>query len=143
MNIYQKPRRAVAEALLMSCNLPTQDLTDDHFAHFFGCGKEESPVGVVGVEVHGSAGLLRSLAVAESARGAGLGKRLIQEAERYAAQQGVQDLFLLTNTAAALFMSLGYAAIARHAAPASIQATKEFSSICPASATLMRKRVAG
>jgi len=143
VNIYQKPRRAVTEALLMTCNLPTQDLTDDHFEHFFGCGKAESPAGVVGVELHGSAGLLRSLAVAESARGAGLGKRLIQEAERYAAQQGVQDLFLLTNSAAELFMSLGYTAIPRHAAPASIQATNEFSSICPASATLMRKRVAG
>ena len=78
MNIYQKPRRAVTEALLMTCNLPTQDLTDDHFEHFFGFGKAESPAGVVGVELHGAAGLLRSLAVAEAARGAGLGKRLIQ-----------------------------------------------------------------
>lgn len=90
----------------------------------------------------GVVGLLRSLAVAESDRGLGCGKRLIQEAELHAASQGVQDRYLLTSTARPLFESVGYAAISREAAPPAIRGTTEFSSVCPASATLMHKRIA-
>ena len=140
MHIFAMPPQTATKALLSSCNLPTQDLTDEHFKHFFGCGRNQELDGVVGVEIYGAAGLLRSLAVAEQARGLGCGKRLIQEAELHAANQGVQEIYLLTSTARSLFESLGYTAIPRDAAPPSIRVTKEFASICPSSATLMRKQ---
>jgi amino-acid N-acetyltransferase len=139
VHVFRAPPQSATKALLTDCKLPTRDLTDQHFQHFFGCGQEENPAGVVGVEVLGTVGLLRSLAVAESARGRGCGKRLVQEAELYATRQGVQELYLLTTTAHRLFESLGYAEVARDTAPSAIKATSEFSSICPGSATLMRK----
>lgn len=142
MHIFRTPPQAATKALLESCSLPTQDLTDKHFEHFIGCGNEEDPAGVVGVEILGTEGLLRSLAVAEDARGSGCGRRLIQEAELYAASKGIHELYLLTNTAQPLFESVGYAAVSRDSAPPSVRATAEFSTVCPASATLMRKRVA-
>lgn len=79
MHIFPTPPKEATKSLLASCSLPTQDLTDKHFEHFFGCGDERNPAGVVGVEVLGSVGLLRSLAVAEAARGSGCGRRLIHE----------------------------------------------------------------
>lgn len=142
MHIFPTPPKEATKALLTSCSLPIQDLTDRHFEHFFGCGDERNPDGVVGLEVLESVGLLRSLAVAKVSRGSGCGKRLIQEAELYAVSQGVKELYLLTSTARSLFESVGYTAASRDTAPPAIRATAEFSSICPASATLMHKRIA-
>ena len=125
MHIFPAPPHAATKALLASCSLPINDLTDKHFEHFFGCGDEDNPAGVVGVEVLGTVGLLRSLAVTETARGLGCGKRLIQEAELHAASQGIQELFLLTSTARPLFESLGYVAVSRDTAPRAIMATAD------------------
>ena len=141
MQIYAKPPKSETKALLAACGLPTEDLEAEHFEHFFGCGRKDSPSGVVGIEVHGAAALLRSLAVAENSRGIGCGRRLIAEAEAHAARLGITEIYLLTNTAASLFKSLGYAVVGRESAPTAIRATKEFSALCPASATFMVKRI--
>ncbi|MEZ5649408.1 MAG: arsenic resistance N-acetyltransferase ArsN2 [Burkholderiaceae bacterium] len=139
LNIFADPPEMPAKALLAECGLPVEDLSAGHFQHFFGCGAETHPAGIVGVEVHGTVGLLRSLAVAERARGVGCGKRLVRQAENHARQLGIVELFLLTNTARTWFESLGYETIARDRAPLSIRTTAEFSSLCPSDASLMRK----
>lgn len=142
MHIFPAPPPTAAKALLASCALPTEDLTDEHFQHFFGCGPEEDPAGVIGLEILGSVALLRSLAVAEATRGSGCGKRLIQEAEWHAARQGIHEIYLLTNTAQDLFESVGYVAVSRDTAPPTIKSSSQFSALCPASTTLMHKRIA-
>jgi amino-acid N-acetyltransferase len=129
--------------LLATCKLPTADLGAENLEHFFGCGEEGKPNGVIGVELHGKSGLLRSLAVAETARGRGCGKRLVKEAEQYAASHGVQSLYLLTTTAAAFFAALGYVKVDRAQVPQAIRDTEEFSSLCPSSSVLMVKTLAG
>ena len=96
---------------------------------------------MVGLELFGEVALLRSLAVASSRRGSGLGSRLVAHAERHARDQGVQSLFLLTTTAEKFFLRRGYTRIPRDEAPAAIKGTREFSGICPASSAFMVKNL--
>lgn len=119
-----------------------EDLHANSFEHFLGCVHEDVLSGVVGLEIYGSVALLRSLAVVESSRGLGCGKRLVAEAEAYAMGRGVKQIYLLTDTAASLFESLGYVSAERESAPNAIRTTAEFSSICPVSAAFMVKHIA-
>ena len=129
------------KALLMACNLPTQDLVLEHLPQFLLLQDEGQLIGVVGLEIKHSVGLLRSLAVQAKFRGRGLGSQLVRHAESYAVTIGVQMLYLLTTTAAQFFASLGYTETNRQQVPAAIQATAEFATICPSSAVCMVKRV--
>jgi amino-acid N-acetyltransferase len=141
MHIHPRPSASKVKDLLAACKLPSSDLEPAHFEHFFGCGLEAEPKGVVGVELHGTLGLLRSLAVDESTRGRGCGKRLVREAEEHAYANGVQSLYLLTTTATDFFQSQGYLKIERASVPDVIQRTPEFCSLCPSSSTVMVKRL--
>jgi len=49
---------------------------------------------------------------------------------------------LLTTTAADFFPKFGFEPIARADVPASVQSSIEFTSACPATATVMRKTLA-
>jgi amino-acid N-acetyltransferase len=92
--------------------------------------------------VHGRDALLRSLAVDPGRRGRGCGLALVAAAERHAAAEGVQCVYLLTTTAAGFFERLGYAPAARADAPAAIRACAEFASLCPEDSAFMVKRLA-
>lgn len=129
-------------ALLEQSALPTRDLVDAA-VRFWIAEQGTRLVGVVGLERHGAHGLLRSLAVAPDARGSGLGVELVATLEQAARQSGIDGLVLLTETARTFFERLGYAVIARGDAPPAVQASTEFRSICPASATCMWKAIAG
>jgi amino-acid N-acetyltransferase len=96
---------------------------------------------VVGLEVLGEVGLLRSLAVPQEDRGRGVGTQLTHKAEDYARTLGVQALYLLTTTAPDFFARRGYQRIDRAAAPAPLQATTEFQSLCPSTAVCMVKYI--
>jgi len=93
----------------------------------------------VGLERLGDVALLRSLAVAEPWRGSGLGKQLFQAALTDAHRLGVTSVYLITNTADRFFAKQGFQRIERTATPAMVQATAQFSGICPSSALVMRK----
>lgn len=141
MNITHKPPEVEVKELLASAQLPTIDITPEHLEHFFGAWADSSLEGVVGVELFGSVALLRSLAVAASKRGFGLGAKLLARAEQYAAEKGVRSMFLLTTTAGSYFEKRGYSLLLREAAPEAIQKTAEFASICPASSAFMVKHM--
>lgn len=132
------PPAALVTALLEAHGLPTEDLTPAMLPDFVVAEAAGTPSGVVGLQRAGDVALLRSLAVVHDARGQGLGAALVAEAEARAAAAGVTAVYLMTTDAAAFFTRLGYAPIARAEAPAGIQATAQFSTICR-SATLMRK----
>jgi amino-acid N-acetyltransferase len=130
------------QQLLAACNLPTDDLQDAaNDLRLFGCRADGRLLGLVGLEVQGADALLRSLAVAEAARGQGLGDELLAYAERQATSHGVQTLYLLTTTAEAFFAQRGYRLSERATAPRAIAATRQFCGLCPATATLMRKHL--
>lgn len=141
MNIHPRPPEAKVRSLLQTCGLPDSDLDAARFEHFFGCGAEGDPKGVVGVELYGDVGLLRSLAVDAAARGHGCGTRLVAEAENHARANGVRTLYLLTTTAERFFASLGYDKVERSSVPDAIRRTHEFSTLCPVSSIVMVKRL--
>ena len=86
-------------------------------------------------------GLLRSVAVRASLRGRGIGANLVAAIEERARMFGIRRLWLLTNTAPDFFRRLGYADTARADAPAAVQQSSEFKSLCPASAVCLSKRL--
>lgn len=129
-------------ALLVRGGLPVDDL-DTSAIDFLVAVADGGVVGVVGLEAHGEAGLLRSLAVDPSRRSTGTGGALVEAVEARARQRGLRQLVLLTQTAEPFFARRGYGLLARDAVPAAIRASAEFSAICPASATCMSKSLAG
>jgi amino-acid N-acetyltransferase len=139
--IRGRPPRSTAVALLQAQGLPASDITDKHLEHFFFVGSDGSPAGLVGLELYGTDALLRSLVVAENSRNKGLGATLIDHAERYAASKGIQSIYLLTTTAEAFFKRLGYERTERSTAPPSIERTREFAGLCPASSAFMSKQI--
>ena len=141
MDILPNPDESSVKNLLSESGLPIEDITAQHLHHFFGTGSGLELEGLVGLELYGDVALLRSLAVASSRRGSGVGPGLVAHAERYARDKGVQSLYLLTTTAEQFFLRRGYARIPREDAPAAIKGTKEFSGICPLSSTFMVKQL--
>lgn len=125
--------------LLAACNLPVSDLSCAQSLHLFGAFSGSDLIGTIGLEITVPVALLRSLAVASAYRSQGVGERLVALAERHAAMNGVDALYLLTTTAAPFFTKLGYAMAERANAPAAIQSTAQFSGLCPASSTFMVK----
>lgn len=140
-HIFRSPPAPAVRQLLDGAKLPTADLGAGQLEHFFGCGPEQAPKGVVGLELYGEDALLRSLAVDPATRGRGCAKALVARAERHAREQGAQRVYLLTTTAADFFAHLGYKRVERDNAPDSIRATSEFSALCPASSVLMAKEI--
>lgn len=132
---------STAETLLSANNLPTSDLRDTSDTVLFGCMDEDQLRGIVGLELHGSVALLRSLAVSGDERGSGLGTALVAYAEQFASRQGIQSIYLLTTTAADFFGRLGYAHVSRQSAPPAIAATSQFSGLCPSSSAFMAKQL--
>ena len=126
-------------ALLAEVGLPPTAGDAEDYLVAEGPGGET--VGSVGVETWGTSGLLRSLAVAPDARGAGLGGRLVEAAEALAVARGLDALYLLTTTAAPFFEARGYVAVDRAEVPEVVRRSSEFASVCPASAACRVKRL--
>jgi len=125
--------------LLGLCGLPDEDITPEHLKHFWVYQDGFQIAGVVGIEIHGSVGLLRSLAVQEKSRKGGLGSQLVRKAEECAVSRNLKALYLLTLTAADFFAKRGYRKLERTAAPPEVQKTTEFQNLCPVSAICMVK----
>lgn len=122
--------------LLRAAELPTDGvdaLVDDFLV-------ADAPQGIVGtgaVERAGNDGLLRSVAVAPGWRDRGIGRLLVERLMHDARDERLHALYLLTQTADRWFPAFGFHQVARESVPAAVQATPEFSSICPSTATVM------
>jgi amino-acid N-acetyltransferase len=126
--------------LLATQHLPLDGI-DEHVETMVVAKKGSEVVGSAAVELYQDGALLRSVVVDPMVRGQGLGHRLSEAALNIARDRGTQTAFLLTTTAEKFFPKLGFEAIARDDVPASVQASIEFQSACPASAVVMRKRL--
>lgn len=123
-------------AALIEAHLPTDDIRDEGKSFFTAVAEDGATVGYSGVEACGDAGLLRSLVVMPDHRGKGFGRILTRlTLDRVA---DVADIYLATTTASGFFENLGFAAVDRSAVPDTVLSTRQLSSICPASATIMK-----
>ena len=130
------------EALLADCRLPTDGikrLADNCLVAKLG----SKIVGTVAVEPCGQSALFRSLAVAPDCRGRSLGRSLGARMVSHARLLGVERLYLLTTDAERYFAKLGFKRAERNDAPAHIQATSQFLSLCPKSAVCMTRDISG
>ena len=128
-------------ALMARAHLPTDGLAA-HLDAAFVARDGDRIVGSAAIEVYEDGGLLRSVAVDADCRGAGLGGRLTAAAIEDAQPRALPALYLLTTTAEDFFPRFGFERITREEVPASVQTSIEFRGACPASAIVMRKRLA-
>ena len=134
--------KAAVERLLGSADLPVAGVSEA-FDHFFVAEAAGAVVGVAGLEVHGEDGVLRSVAVAATERGRGLGALLTEHVLEHARLLHLHRLYLLTTTAEAYFPRHGFRQIAREDVSAEVQRSVEFREACPASAVAMVLELGG
>ena len=134
---FAKPKDLAAVASLLElCKLPANDLE----AHdFIIAVNENRVVGCVGIELEGP--LLRSLAVDPESRGKGIANGLCSRLLQHAERQGIQQIYLLTDSADRFFEKIGFQKVARDDAPEWIRKHKQFTTLCPSSAVVMFRRV--
>lgn len=128
---------AAVLALLAQHQLPTHGVSEATGSYVARAGGRV--VGSIGVETHGAAGLLRSLVVDTTQRGAGIASALVQRAVEHGRKAQLQALYLLTTTAPGFFEKHGFARCARAEASEGIRASWEFQTGCPDSAVFMRR----
>jgi len=128
------------KAALTGAGLPADDIEQDGPV-FWRFERDDVPVGFAGIEVHGRDALLRSLVTLPPVRLRGLGAAMVARMEVEARARGADAIYLLTEDGAPFFAKLGYAPCARDHVPAAIAATALFARHCPASASVMLKRM--
>lgn len=123
--------------LLKNSRLPSADLIESCVHLFVGNAEDGDVIASVGLEKYGSVGLLRSLAVNHLYRNQKAGDRLLKHVLAHCHLEGINDLYLLTTTAEKYFEKYSFVRVNRADVPESVRQTKEFESICPASAAVM------
>jgi amino-acid N-acetyltransferase len=111
--------------LLSKCELPTLYL-HRHLKSFIGAKAGKTIVGVIGLEVYGRAGLLRSLCVNQAFRGRGIARKLHEEILGYARTRKLDRLYLFTWDAEPFASKFGFRKIDKKRIPGSIRATWQF-----------------
>lgn len=124
-------------ALLRRCELLESGVAEA-IDSFWVARSAHALVGCAGLEMYGPFGLIRSVAVDVSARGSGLGTKLVERVAATAGTRGLSHLFLLTTTAPEFFQQRGFHTVERSAVPAEVAESWEFRVGCPQTAVAMR-----
>ncbi len=126
--------------LLAENHLPIEGLRE-HLETTVVARQDGRIVGSAALEMYPDGALLRSVAVAPALQRHRVGRELTEAAIRLAQERRAPAIYLLTTTAEHYFPKFGFERIARTEVPATVQASVEFTSACPSSATVMRKRL--
>ena len=127
----------VIRQLLLTNNLPTSGV-DDHWRTFIVAREGDAIVGCGGSEAYKFAALIRSVAVADSHRGRGIGRRIVRQLLDRLASRGIREFYLLTPTAQAYFAKRGFKPIDRDEIHPQLLASAELQGACPDTAVCMR-----
>lgn len=128
--------RDAARALVRGAHLPEIGATFP--IDYVVARRGAAVIGVAGLEVYENDALLRSVAVSEAHRARGMGRKLVHDRVDSARDRGLSAVYLLTTTCAEYFERLGFERVPRASAPAPLQSSEEFASLCPASAVCMK-----
>lgn len=128
-------------AALAAEDLPTDDLAAPGRTFFAYETLDGAGVGYGGLEPYGQDVLIRSVVVPAADRQSGIGRNLVPLLMFRAFETGARRAFLLTQTAVPFFAGIGFKMIDRGAAPPAILSTHQAASLCPASATLMVRKL--
>ena len=126
------------EALLGSFNLAIAGVAQ-HLPGFLVLEDVGRIVASAGLELYGTAALLRSVAVAEGYRNRGLAVAMVNRLVDRARTEGVRTIYLLTMTAQQYFQRLGFEMVPREAVDEAVTASAEFGDSCCATAVAMRR----
>jgi N-acetylglutamate synthase-like GNAT family acetyltransferase len=102
---------------------------------------EQVLIGFGGLEVFAPHALMRSVLTVPPVRGRGFGRAIVEGLEVEAIVLKCRTAWLITTSAQDFFAHLGYSACDRESAPDTVRATRQFSSLCPETATMMMKRL--
>lgn len=133
-------QREAIVALLQTEKLPVEDLPaslDNFFVVFY----EDKVIGAIGLEQYGHYALLRSMVVSKEHRNKNIASGLVEQLEQLSKAIGISYMYLLTETAPGYFEKKGYQRINREEVPPVLQASSEFSHVCPVSAIVMKKEL--
>jgi amino-acid N-acetyltransferase len=125
------------EAALRDSDLPLNGLRDQFGDGYAVAEVNGELIGVEGIEVYGTDGLLRSAAVVSAWRGKGVGDALTRDRIEWARRQGLKSLYLLTMTAGDYWPRFGFRRADRDTAPQAVRQSPEFTDACPATALFM------
>lgn len=139
MPISTDQLRQQAVNLLDVLHLPSQDISES--TKLFALTKGDKLIGMAGLDVLGSEALLRSVGVQPNQQSQGIGQNLVARIEAEAKSLGIKKLHLLTTSASRFFEQLEYQTIDRNSCPEEIQKSSQFTTVCPSSAVLMRKKL--
>jgi amino-acid N-acetyltransferase len=126
--------------LLSKCELPTLYL-HRHLKSFMVAKVDKKIVGVIGVEVYGRLGLLRSLCVDQSYRGRGIAKMLNAKMLAYTRIRKMDRLYVFTWDADKFASKLGFRKIDKKRIPKSIRSTWQFRRFSPYPVVCMMKKI--
>ena len=127
---------AQLEALLRASHLPTEDC-DEQVQHYCASYAGDELIATGAIEPVAQCGLLRSVVVREDYRGRGLARRITNHLLDQARNEGRLVVYLLTETAQTYFADLGFMLMARADVPKAISLTRQFTSLCPESASCL------
>lgn len=133
----EKPELEKLVSLLTKNKLPVEDIGRQNQI-FWGKWRNTELIGGIGLEEYGQSAILRSLVVDEHFRNHQLAHALYSELIDYAADKGIKNLYLLTQTAVGYFTKKGWQQTDREQVPQEIKASGEFANLCPASAVCMQ-----
>ena len=132
----QPAHLAQLEELLRQNNLPTQDCAEQA-QNVYGIFDSDNLIAAGGLEPAADYALLRSVVVMEQYRGSGLARKISAYLISLAESEGRRAVYLLTETAGSYFQKLGFTPLSRAKVPVAIAQTRQFSALCPDSASCL------
>jgi amino-acid N-acetyltransferase len=137
VNKLSRKERETLKHLLKSDQLCFNDINQQG-VHLFGVTYKDEVIGYFGYELFDNQALFRSMVVVPAARDKGYGSLIWDQAKKKLVAEKVNEVYLLTNTAAPFFSKQGFAEVPRSLAPEAIANTNEFIEFCPEDSVFMK-----